>query len=250
VLHSFGSAGDGSVPEAGLIAVNGVLYGTTTGGGSPGGSGTVFSITPSGKETVLHTFFQESSEGFSPQAPLVNLNGTLYGTLFSGGANQDGAVFAITPSGSETQLYSFLGNEYSDAAWPVAGLTAVNGVLYGTTLIGGAAFCSQNNAGCGTVYSITTTGVESVLYSFTNLSSGVYPQTGLIDVNGALYGTTQYTIFKMTTSGQHTVLHHFYRTNGAYPEGNLMHIGGVFYGTTANNGPGESGNGTVFSLAL
>lgn len=75
------------------------------------------------------------------------------------------------------------------------------------------------------------------------------PQAGLIDVKGALYGTTQHTIFKGTTSGKHTVLHHFYGTNGAYPEGNLIHVGGVFYGTTANNGPGSTGNGAVFSLA-
>jgi hypothetical protein len=44
VVHRFASA-DGANPTAGLIEVNGVLYGTATYGGSTG-SGTVFAYTP------------------------------------------------------------------------------------------------------------------------------------------------------------------------------------------------------------
>lgn len=56
VLYSFRSSGDdGEVPYAGLIDVNGRFYGTTVDGGKYG-SGTVFSISPTGKEHVLHSF--------------------------------------------------------------------------------------------------------------------------------------------------------------------------------------------------
>jgi hypothetical protein len=48
-------------------------------------------------------------------------------------------------SGTENVLHSFAGNP--DGATPYAGLTNVNGVLYGTTYAGGT--------GSGTVFSIT-----------------------------------------------------------------------------------------------
>ena len=54
MLYSFGGP-DGGTPVAGLIVVNGVLYGTTTYGGTGSacgsqGCGTIFSITTAGKE--------------------------------------------------------------------------------------------------------------------------------------------------------------------------------------------------------
>lgn len=62
VIYSFaggsGSIADGAYPRAGLISVNSTLYGTTS-----GAYGTVFSITPSGKETVLHSFKGYPSDG-------------------------------------------------------------------------------------------------------------------------------------------------------------------------------------------
>ena len=55
MLHSFAGGTDGSYPGAGLIEVDGTLYGTTFSGGSAG-FGTVFSISTSGAETVVHDF--------------------------------------------------------------------------------------------------------------------------------------------------------------------------------------------------
>lgn len=101
VLYSFkADSGDGENPQAGLINVNGTLYGTTVDGGANCGSvgcGTVFAITTSGKETVLHNFKGYPSDGNSPYAGLINVDGTLYGTTTSGGANNEGTVFSISP---------------------------------------------------------------------------------------------------------------------------------------------------------
>jgi uncharacterized repeat protein (TIGR03803 family) len=96
VLHSFSGGSDGSGPVAGLIEVNGTLYGTTYGGGAHG-AGTVFSITTSGTENVLHSFSSSSSDGRWPYAGLTNVNGTLFGTTYTGGVYNDGTVFALTP---------------------------------------------------------------------------------------------------------------------------------------------------------
>ena len=198
VLHGFGKGGDGAWPEAGLINVNETLYGTTSGGGAIGGSGssgTVFAVTTSGKEMLLHTF-GSPGDGAIPRAGLVNVNGTLYGTTFSGGTHNKGTVFAITTSGAETVLHSFRG--YPDGAHPWAGLLNVNGTLYGTTYGGGAHHR-------GTVFAIPTSGKETVLYSFGYRPGGANPKAALIDVNGTLYGTTsrggadgQGTVFSLT----------------------------------------------------
>src|SRR5581483_4401464 len=95
VLHSFDSnysfpQKGGSIPEAGLTNVKGTLYGTTAAGGThlcdtEDYCGTVFSITTSGKFKVLHSFGKGSDEGAIPQAPLLNVGGTLYGTTMWGG---------------------------------------------------------------------------------------------------------------------------------------------------------------------
>jgi uncharacterized repeat protein (TIGR03803 family) len=85
-------------------------------------------------------------------------------------------------------LYRFRGG--SDGRNPQSGLIDVNGTLYGTTYFGGdGTGCYA--PGCGTVYSISTSGTEKVLYAFKGGSDGFFPVAGLIDVQGTLYGTTE-----------------------------------------------------------
>jgi uncharacterized repeat protein (TIGR03803 family) len=82
-----------------LLNVNGTLYGTTEEGGAYGGGsygfGTVFSITLSGHETVLHSF-GSGSDGLYPESGVIDVNGTLYGTTFSGGDEEGGTAYSIT----------------------------------------------------------------------------------------------------------------------------------------------------------
>jgi uncharacterized repeat protein (TIGR03803 family) len=196
MLHSFAGAPDGANPKGGLINVNGTLYGTTYSGGthcsSRGGCGTVFTITPSGAEAVLHSFKGGSRDGEYPaQAALLDVNGMLYGTTKRGGTNNLGTVFSIKTSGKETVLHSFGGS--GDGIYPYGGLIDVNGTLYGTTSNGGSVSCGVRYGGihgCGTVFSITTSGQETVLHSFGAPKDGKYPYGGLINVNNTLYGTT------------------------------------------------------------
>jgi uncharacterized repeat protein (TIGR03803 family) len=104
VIWNFGGPGDGKNPTAGLIAdATGALYGTTeTGGayGSVSGGGTVFELAPRKKtyaETVLWSF-AGPGDGEGPNADLMrDQAGALYGTTESGGANDRGSVFKVTP---------------------------------------------------------------------------------------------------------------------------------------------------------
>src|SRR5580700_4768037 len=245
VIHSFGGSGDGSNPYAPRVDIGGMLYGTTNSGGTSGG-GTVFSITPYGTETLLHGFPSGSGDGSEPYAPLVSLNGSLYGTTHSGGANGGGTVYSITPYGSETTLYGFTGNP--DGQSPYAGLASLNGRLYGTTPQGGA-----YNA--GTVYSITPAGTESVVQSFYAGSDGQTPYAGLISVGRKLYGTTEAggvynagTVFAITKSGKETVLHNFGGSgDGTNPMSALLDVSGTVYGTTESGG--AYGGGTIFAIS-
>lgn len=273
VLYSFKGGKDGSSPEASLIDVNGVLYGTTYSGGGArcykkAGCGTVFAVTTSGKETVLHRFTGGLRDGAYSWAHLIDVKGTLYGTTAYGGASDDGTVFTMSTSGAESLLYSFKGPP-ADGDAPVAPLLDVKGELYGTTDGGGA-----NGPYNGTVFGITTSGKETVLHSFAGgAGDGAEPWAGLIDVGATLYGTTSEggstlsdcgtllgscgTVFTITPSGKESVFYHFMyhasseKKDGWYPLAGLVAIGSALYGTTEYGGSTGClvrGCGTVFAV--
>jgi uncharacterized repeat protein (TIGR03803 family) len=212
------------------------------------GFGTVFALSRSGKETVLHSFGGGSGDGANPYAGLLNVNGTFYGTTQSGGAYNGGTVFAITSSGTETVLYSF--GASGDGADPMAGLINVDGTLYGTTRNGGIVNSTCGN-GCGTVFSITTSGSETVLHSFEGYpSDGAYPAADLLNVNGTLYGTTAAggsstcggrssvgcgTVFAITASGESVLFSFGTRHDDCCPSGGLVDVDGTLYGTTLSH---------------
>jgi uncharacterized repeat protein (TIGR03803 family) len=183
VITSFQLSGGAPPSHGRLLDLNGTLYGTASVGGKYG-EGTVFSLSTSGREKLLYSFKGGGKDGADPEGGLVAVKHTLYGTTSGGGAYGDGTVFSITPTGTEKVLHSFTG---SDGKAPLATLLNVNGTLYGTTSSGGASYPPY---GGGTVFSITLSGHETVLYSFKGEGDGAGPQSGVIDVNGTFYGTT------------------------------------------------------------
>jgi len=109
ILHTFALV-DGNDPTAGVIlGPAGSLYGATSGGGSHGGlcgfylgCGTVFQLTPgpdgTWTETVLHSFAPTGGDAINPNpGPLLERGGNLYGATYNGGADGNGAVYAIHP---------------------------------------------------------------------------------------------------------------------------------------------------------
>ncbi len=184
LLHAFaGAPGDGREPQADLILVKGRLYGTTTYGGADD-DGTVFSIDiKTGAERIVYSF-SGMPDGLDPQAGLIDVNGTFYGTTAAGGAHNYGTIFSLTPSGTERVLYSFA--EPPDGQNPRADLTAINGKLFGTTAQGGA-FTSGFG---GTLFSFDpANGRESLLHSFGNGTDGAYPEASVVKLGRKLFGT-------------------------------------------------------------
>lgn len=249
-LYSFaGGASDGEYPFGGLVldtASN--LYGTTESGGAFG-LGTVWQLSPSGTETVLHNF--SGTDGSSPAygSLMLDKTGNLYGVTAYGGTSNDGVIFRITTGGSFTLLHSFTGADGSLAyGTPVEDAI---GNLYGTAAEGGT-------AGGGTVWKLTSSGALKVLHEFAGgTADGSYPLAGLVrDNKQNLYGVTYYsgafgqgTVFDVKGI-TFTLLHSFNcASDGCYPVGALVEDkSGNLYGTGNVGGP--LGSGTVWKLIL
>ena len=248
---NFNGAQDGSRPFSPLALLHKRLYGTTSSDGAYG-YGTVFTVSTRGKERVLYNFKGGSDAG-SPEAGLTLLNGELYGATLSGGGtgcggSGCGAVFAVTPTGTERVIYAFGGG--GDGARLYSGVTALHRKLYGATLLGGS---GCGSSGCGTIYELSLSGKKRTLYTFTGGSDGAYPN-GLVAVNNALYGTTEGggarssgTIFSIAPSGSEKTLYTFQdNPDGNGPGADLIYYSGNLYGTTI--GGGTQGDGTVFKV--
>jgi len=262
VIYSFTGGADGAQPGSGLLDVDGKLYGTTFYGGDVSskfcyyGCGTVFETTTAGAVRVVHRFAGIPKDGADPEAELIALNGELYGTAATGGTNGTGAVYAMSTAGKEKLVYSFGAYGDGDGRYPVSDLLAYKGVLYGTTDYGGTYTCYSVNT-CGTVFKVTTSGKETVLYSFRHDPSqgdGFWPRAGLVAINALFYGTDLQggasgagTIYTITPAGKEAVLYGFSgRHDGAYPPGRLVVLNGEYYGTTA--AAGAYGHGTIFAI--
>jgi uncharacterized repeat protein (TIGR03803 family) len=150
-LASFNGT-NGAYPVAALTqGADGYLYGTTQAGGTndlaTGGDGTIFRITTSGLLASLYSF-TGGIDGANPQAPLtLGTDGNLYGTTSSGGVQDNGTLFQLTPGGTVTTLVLFDSNTYG--ANPAASLfEGADGSLYGTAPLGGT-------NGSGTVFRLS-----------------------------------------------------------------------------------------------
>ena len=147
-------------------------------------------------EIVLHSFDGQGGDGSRPflVTLVLDKSGHLFGTTSLGGTHylgRGGTVFEVTPSGTETVLHSF--DTSGDGCYPFATLILdSDGNLYGTTQQGGAyGNCYPSFKGCGTVFELTPSGNEIVLWSFGNGEDGKLPYCGLVfDTAGNLYGTT------------------------------------------------------------
>lgn len=202
VLYAFTGGTDGSEPVSGLVMdAQGNLYGATQSGGDAGGgvvshNGAVFKLAHGpGKlwtESVLYTF-QGGAAGSSPESGLaIDASGNLYGTTTGGltcfSDGNCGTVFKLAPNGVETVLHAFFGIGGSDGAVPTSLTMDKKHDLYGTTAIGGGSRCDEE--GCGTVFTISASGVYRQLYAFKGGDNGDGPQALVRDAKGNLFGAT------------------------------------------------------------
>jgi uncharacterized repeat protein (TIGR03803 family) len=263
-LYSFTGAPDGAFPFAALVqGKDGDFYGTTSEGGittnGQFGYGTIFRISPSGNYTNLYSFKNYPNDGSDPLALVQGSDGNLYGTTEGGGANHDGTVFRISPTGDYTNLHSF-SNSPDDGMVPGAGLVqGSDGNFYGTTQNGGNNRSPQAPNGVGTVFRISLNGDYTNLYAFTGPPDGEAPSGSLIQgSDGNLYGVMENggafnngTLFRINLNGIYSNLYSFggFPRDGSQPNAALVQgIDGNFYGMTTFGGINNSG--TVYRLSV
>ncbi len=248
---SYFEAGPTGKTEARMTRVNGALFGTTYYGGTDG-DGTVFEITPSGTEWFYHSFVGGAAGSDAECAPDQRQRNAVRYHLLWGSAvprsYQRLLDHTVRHVHSSPRLLGGGGRRAS-----VCGPdSTVNGILYGTTEVGGA-------HGSGTIFSITTSGTVSYrrLYSFVGATDGRVPDGDLTNVNGTLYGTTYQggsggngTVFSFTPygSGTYTVLHAFSGgPDGAWPLAGRTNVNETPAWITVYGG--TSGDGTVFQVS-
>jgi len=239
-LYSFGSTTtDGVIPDCAMISDSqGRLYGSTAEGGADS-AGTIFRFDPSsGILTTLYAF-KGGSDGQFPFGRMArDASGDLYGATVEGGPSNSGTIFKLSPSGTETVLYSFLGWPY-DVWHPYSDLFKDSaGNLWG---------------GAGWVFRVSKNGQET-LFNAPNGSAG---SSVVPDSDGNLYGTLgsvgQYGgVFKMDATGTFTILYSFTGgLDGTTPGGAgvIRDAKGNLYGTTYEGGVSRK-YGTVYELTF
>jgi uncharacterized repeat protein (TIGR03803 family) len=262
-------------PFSGLVADSaGNLYGVAVPGGA---GGIVFELSPpavkggSWTETTLVTL-NGTSDGNTPWSALVrDSKGNLYGTTEYGGSGSCevggvnmgcGVVFEVSESGgtwTETVLYNFQGG--TDGRNPAYSplILDTEGNLYGVTGQGGSTGCQKQ--GCGVLFELTPptqaggSWTETVLHRFFE-KEGTFPGGPLLDMGGALYGTTagggaygHGSVFEMNAKRTVSVVYSLHGTpdgSDNFPSGLAVDSSGDLYGFTYTGG--ESNYGTVFEL--
>jgi len=249
-LHAFTGGADGDIPQGTLAADgHGNFYGSTEATDNMAG-GTIFRVSSTGAYTVLQQMSCTGDTGCGVSAGLTKVGSEFYGAASFGGKNGAGTIFRIDAAGKFHTVYAFSNGE--DGGYPFGSLVGDgNGNLYGTTPTGGA-------NGDGTIFKVTTTGTETVLYSFAGGDDGSNPFAGLArDSQGNLYGTTEQggtynngTVFELPAGGTEKVIYTFLGGNdGANPYSQLVINGaGQLVGTTAGGGLQDAG--TVFAVTL
>jgi uncharacterized repeat protein (TIGR03803 family) len=250
----------GADPIAGVVrGRDGAFYGTTYNAGfSSDPAGVAFRVDSAGNYSVLHSFGSRSnpSEGTAPEARLLQgIDGYLYGETQSGGTNDVGTIFKISPLGDGVYYSVFHQfNGITDGNEPGGGLTqGPDGFMWGMTF------------NMPEIFKIDTQGNFHVVHPFINTASdgqlaGSATDNSLVWYQGYAYGAAPEggtnnsgTVFRIDTNGNFSVIYTFtatdgngFNADGASPNGVIVGSDGNLYGTAQNGG--TNGEGTIFMV--
>ena len=132
---------------------HGNLFGITGRGSHGEGNSVAYELTPENRTWAFTPLNSFGDLSLGPVAtPTFDVHGNLYGPLPSGGSDQNGEIFMLTPSGNQwlySPFYQFDSCTNGNGCDPYGAVTFdVIGNMYGTTGSGGS-------SGRGTVWEVT-----------------------------------------------------------------------------------------------
>lgn len=226
-INSAGSFPQGENPVVGFaVGADGNLYGTTEQGGSAN-AGVFYKLTPNGAFTVLHNFCTIANCADAPGPIILGQDGNFYGVV-----RESNTLFRLTPKGDWSLVYTLASGTFAGSL-----IQGADGTFYGT----GSGPCDS-----GFVFSLTQAGVFTTLYDFGILS----PLTSniILASDGNLYGARGSLIFRLTFSGNLTVIYELSQAQGPSPSFLMQASDGNLWGLSESGGTAPDRPGTLFTL--
>lgn len=235
ILHRFTRA-DGYEPRGRLVlAPDGGFYTTL--------DLQVVRITMQGEAALLHAL---PDQGANARTLMLATDGNLYGITYSGSQFGLGEIYRLRTDGTVSTLHAFNTHEEGPAHYPPGLTQGADGALYGAMPTSGP------SGGIGAVFRVGLDGTYSLI-RLSELPDQVCCGTALLTLaaDGSFYGVSERggsqsfgDLFKVTPSGELTVLHRFDGTDGSWPRAPLIRArDGNYYGTTMNVGGPRPGPG-------
>ena len=245
-VHFGGDSTSGFESYCTMVVLNDKLYGTTANGGTEGG-GVIFEYDPIA-DVYLDIMQIPLTSGLTiPGSHMIVFDDILYGLNTALGEFNGGTLWTYDPTINElTKKFDF--EEVATGRIPTGKLLESNGLLYGTTLLGGV-------NGSGTLFSYDpTTELVTKLFDFEADANGAQPVGGLVELDGKIYGvartggTSGHGVlfeFDPVTNLLNPETHFTEDSEGFKPIAGLLVSEGVLFGLAQSGG--ENSLGVMYS---
>jgi uncharacterized repeat protein (TIGR03803 family) len=210
----------------------------------------IYRYSASGGFTTFCALSDVSTMGQNVTSIVQGTDGAYYALALTQGGGGCGTVFRVAADGTYTLIHTFTLDESNDSVSSTARLLlARDGNLYGFI---GTAFFKISAAGVYTLLHKAGiddgNGINSLIQGSDNAFYGTTDGDGILPPDGEGRGT----VFRVTSSGDFTVLHVFDLDDGDTPCSLIQGSDGAFYGTASHEGETDLGyplfSGSVFRV--